>query len=618
MHFGLDIGSYSRCLVYRQQPFWQIVPDVGGRQTPPSGILFVATEFVSPGLGDSAVFGNEDMLFPLRLMHDFFSAAAGGWKYQAGYFIHPTHGTHSLATIWQNYFSLLYRELAIWSGPGEHALAITAQLPPNDIEAQSGVLIHAALAAGFARAEFVAPDHAIAEGLRCLAPCGPDCAILDIGSSHVSLSRLALDPEGCHPQWRRWLPCPALGEISLRIAEALADITKTETASDPRTHAGTWRGLLGSAEEIKNQLVYAESIRRVVWVAHPETREGAPCEIHLDRHQITRFYQQELEHLATVLRELFSGVEDIPEPVWVTGGASLIPGIKECANRVLSKPLTYVQASYACAAKGALIVSQSRPEEDSRGRSINPLSVGIVGAGDLMDVFISRGALLPQTVERVVSTQENNQTSLAVSIVQGERLFGSQNRLLGEFDVLGIMPAPAGRVQVRIRMTLDPRGLLHVIAAEEHSQNLEQLTVTAHAGLTAEAISRMLEEARGNLLHDREKRRGAEIVQQAERTSEHMRLLWEMHRDRIGTQMGLNFQKTVNALQRAIDKNQTDMMELLCQRLNALALRLGESLLDRAQLQSGRARIRAARRLPMAVVYYPGWSEKAHGETRLL
>lgn len=134
---------------------------------------------------------------------------------------------------------------------------------------------------------------------------------------------------------------------------------------------------------------------------------------------------------------------------------------------------------------------------------VTPLSIGIRAAGDSMTVLVPRNSSIPTTIKDVFSTAEHGQRNVNVMIYQGERAKASDNKLLGEFTLDGIPPAPAGVPQIEVSLDIDADGVLLVSAKDLKTGRAQKITVKANGGLSEDDVNRMLQEAEANAEADR-------------------------------------------------------------------------------------------------------------------
>jgi molecular chaperone DnaK len=147
---------------------------------------------------------------------------------------------------------------------------------------------------------------------------------------------------------------------------------------------------------------------------------------------------------------------------------------------------------------------------------VTPLSLGIETLGGVMTVLIPRNTTLPTKKSEIFSTASDNQTSVEVHVLQGERPLAKDNRTLGRFQLVGIPPAPRGLPQIEVTFDIDANGILNVAAKDTASGKQQQITITASSGLAKDEVERMVREAEANAAEDAKRRQEIELRNQTD------------------------------------------------------------------------------------------------------
>jgi molecular chaperone DnaK len=246
---------------------------------------------------------------------------------------------------------------------------------------------------------------------------------------------------------------------------------------------------------------------------------GAAGPVHLDMHLSRSRLEQMMEPLiertmAPVRKALADSgktVKDIAEVVLV-GGSTRIPRVKEIVQKFFGRePHQGVNPDEVVAVGAAVQAGVlSGDVKDIVLLDVTPLSLGIETMGDLMTVMIPRNTTLPTEKKETFSTAADDQASVEVHVLQGERSESRYNRTLGRFTLQGILPAPRGVPKVEVTFDVDANGILSVTAKDSATGKDQKITITASSGLSEAEIQKMVREAAENEAADKVQRERAE------------------------------------------------------------------------------------------------------------
>jgi molecular chaperone DnaK len=301
---------------------------------------------------------------------------------------------------------------------------------------------------------------------------------------------------------------------------------------------------------------------------------------------VTDLIERTVEPCRQAMKDAGVTAADVDEVVLV-GGQTRMPKVQDLVQQTFGRePHKGVNpdevVAVGAAVQGAVLSG------DVKGvvlLDVTPLSLGIETLGGVMTVLIPRNTTIPTKKSESFSTAADNQTSVEVHVLQGERPLARDNRTLGRFHLVGIAPAPRGLPQIEVTFDIDANGILNVSAKDVATGKQQQITITASSGLAKEEVERMVKEAEAHAAEDARRREEIELRNQTDSLVYSTERTLAEHGAKVSTAERDAAEQALNEAKEALKGNDLERIRRAQEGLTRAVQSLGEAV-QRASQQA--------------------------------
>jgi molecular chaperone DnaK len=384
-------------------------------------------------------------------------------------------------------------------------------------------------------------------------------------------------------------------DFDAKIVNWLADQFKAKEGIDLRTDRLALQRLKEAAEKAKIELSSAQTTEINQPFITARMEGGATTPLHL----VVTLTRAELEKLVgdlvdrtiepckKALKDAGIDAKDIADVVLV-GGQTRMPQVREKVKEFFGRdPHTGVNPDEVVAMGAAIQAGVLQGDvKDVLLLDVTPLSLGIETLGGVFTRMIDRNTTIPTKKSQVFSTAEDNQNAVTIRVFQGEREMAADNKILGQFDLVGIPPAPRGVPQIEVTFDIDANGIVNVSAKDKGTGKEQQIRIQASGGLADSDIEKMVREAEQFAEEDKKRRSAAEAKNNAESLIHSTEKQLQEHGDKVSTDVKEEIEKALAEAKTAVESGDADEMQQKTAALTQSAMKLGEAMYKAQQAET--------------------------------
>jgi len=376
-------------------------------------------------------------------------------------------------------------------------------------------------------------------------------------------------------------------DIDEVVIHWLADEFKKDQGIDLRGDQQALQRLKEGAEKAKCELSTAQETEINLPFITADASGPKHMNIKLTRAQLERLMAPLVDRCAepcrSALKDAGLSPDEIDEVILV-GGSTRIPMVQEMVNKVFGKDPNRGVNPDEVVALGAAIQGGvlAGDVSDVLLLDVTPLSLGIETLGDVYDVLIPRNTTIPTQKKRVYSTAADNQPAVTIKVFQGERQIASANRILGEFNLDGLPPAPRGVPQIEVAFDIDSNGIVHVSARDQGTGKEQKIRIESSSGLDDTQIEEMVQDAKSHEEEDGQKKEAVTTRNQAESLLYSVEKSLEEYKDKIEASDVENIKSEMEALKKSLEADDTSDIKTRMESLNKASHKISEVLYKQA------------------------------------
>ncbi len=376
-------------------------------------------------------------------------------------------------------------------------------------------------------------------------------------------------------------------DFDLRVMDWLVDEFRKDQGIDLRKDRMALQRLKEAAERAKIELSSAQETEINLPFITADASGPKHMVIKLTRAKFEQLVddlvQRTIEPCRKALADAGVSARDVNEVVLV-GGMTRMPKVIQTVKEFFGKePHKGVNPDEVVAIGAGIQGGVLKGDvKDVLLLDVTPLTLGIETLGGVFTHLIERNTTIPSKKSQIFSTASDSQTAVTIRVFQGERDMAADNKLLGQFDLVGIPPAPRGVPQIEVTFDIDANGIVHVSAKDLATQKEQSIRITASSGLNKDEIDRMVQDAQSHSEDDKRRRKVAEARNQADSLVYSTEKNLTEHGDKISEDDKAKIQEALAETKKAMEGDDPNAIESAVQNLTTASHKLAEEMYKKA------------------------------------